>query len=206
MSTYAESAIDIMQTNLGDVLYNLSYVLSDNDDGLMPDSNAKYIIDNLQVSPIGMVQSNVPSPIHPSDATLFQDVFNPITSARCTDLFSLLLISDSSIVYRSEYPVDKPTSPILDVSADIPSTVESMLCYLYMEMYSLYTALVEHQSGNTFVITDVELSTIMSNTRAISTALGNVTNDSIVYPLLDILRYVQRAILLVKYYMPTILE
>jgi hypothetical protein len=74
-----------------------------------------------------------------------------------------------------------------------------------MEMYSLYTALVEFRTGDTFAITDVELSTMLSNTRAISTALGNVDSDSVVYPLLNILRYIQRAILLVEYYMPTIL-
>jgi hypothetical protein len=41
-----------------------------------------------------------------------------------------------------------------------------MMCYLYMEMYSLFTALVEFKQGDIFPITDVELSTMMSNTRA----------------------------------------
>jgi hypothetical protein len=63
-----------------------------------------------------MVQSDILSPVHPGDGTLSQDIFNPVVSDRCTDLFPLLLLSDSSIVYRTEYPVDKPSSPILDVS------------------------------------------------------------------------------------------
>jgi hypothetical protein len=205
MNDYTQTAISTVQYSLGDVLYNLSYILTDSN-GLISDSNARYVLNNLQVSSTGMIQSDIPSPTHPGDTKLSQDIFNPITSNRCADMFSILSLSDSLVVYRTEYPVDKPSSPILDVSKNLPSTVESMMCYLYMEMYSLYTALVEFRQGDVFSVTDVELSTIMSNTRAVSTALGNVDDDSVVYPLLDILRYIQRAILLVKYYMATILR
>jgi hypothetical protein len=205
MNDFTQTAISTVQSSLGDVLYNLSYILTDSN-GLISDSDARYILNNLQVSSTGMIQSDIPSPIHAGDVQLSQDIFNPITSNRCADKFSLLSLSDSLVVYRTEYPVDKPSSPILDASRNLPSTAESMICYLYMEMYSLYTALVEFRQGDVFSVTDVELSTIMSNTRAVSTALGNVGDDSVVYPLLDILRYIQRAILLVKYNMSTILR
>lgn len=205
MSEYTETAISTVQNSLGDVLYNLSYVLADSN-GLISDSNARYVLNNLLVSSTGIVQTEILSPTHSGDSRLSQDIFNPVTSNRCADMFSRLALSDSLVVYRTEYPVDKPSSPILNLSKDLPSSIESMMCYLYMEMYSLYTALVEFRQGDTFVVTDVELSSIMSNTRAMSTALGNMNNDSVVYPLLDILRYIQRAILLVKYYMPTILR
>jgi hypothetical protein len=205
MSVYNESAIALVQDNLGDVIYNLSYTLQDYE-GKVTDGDAHFILKNLQISPMGDVLSSISNPSHVGDGILSQDIFTPLVSNRASNVFYQISNFDTSVIHKPDYEVDKSTSILFTQGDLLNAECESMMSYLYIELYSVYTSLVEYQQGNTFPMSMPELDMLLSNLRSISTSIENLGDDLFICDLISVLRYMQRAILLVKYYIPKIVR
>jgi len=203
--TYIKTSEMVIQNELYDTLCNMSYLLQD-DGGKVLDREAKFVIRNLKVTPTGTVQGLGEDLILDHDYLLGQEVFDPTLSQYAFELYGYISALKPDYVLKSSYDPDTEISMILRYTKGLPDYAASYMSYLYLELYSLFIALIGYRTGSVFKMNLSEIDTIVKNCRYISAKIGLTGNQENTYRTLNVLKHIQRAILFVKIGIPSILR
>jgi hypothetical protein len=195
--SYIRTSERAIQDIMYDTLYNMSLLLEDNL-GKIPDREARLVIRNLVVSPTGTLQGLGESLPLDNDILLGQEQFNPFLSKYAQEVHSSLMTPNSEYVFKANYTPDIELNMIHRHTRGLPDFALSYMSYLYLELYSVFTSVVDYKAGEVLRMTVSELDIIMSNSRYISAKIGTIGNQENTYGLLNVLKHIQRAILFVK--------
>jgi hypothetical protein len=205
--TYLKTADLAVKDVLYDNLYNMSFLLKDLN-GKILDKNVKYILRNLQV----LADKSLPAfPISDvvtsHDSLLGKDVMVPELSDYAYDMYSQLGARNSARIKPKQYLyTDEPINEMLEFTKGLPTVATAYMSYAYLEMYSLFIALMEYKPGEVFKYTYEELDIVSDNLKRLSYDISTMGSSENVYRLLNILKLVQRAILFIRISIKTVLR
>ena len=191
---YIVTAEQVIQDSLYDVLYNMSFLLKDSE-GKVPDREARFVSRHLTVNPLGVV-TNIGdlSITSPYDIHLGMEVLDPKLSEKAIQLLPRVTALDAGLIVKGGYEVDSQISSMLYYSTSLSPEIRTCMAYLYLELYCMYTSIVDYRAGGIFSTSTQEVDTVMSNTRFIRDKIGQFGNQEEVYDLLNVLIHIQRAI------------
>jgi hypothetical protein len=198
ITSYIKTADPIVLNRLSSVLSNSSTLLTDSDAGKMGTREAHYITRNLNLSPTGTTVGIATTNTTPQDSLLGAETFDPQMSLRAISLYSKLSNLDTSRVELTFDP-DSNMSYALYYANVLKGEIPPLACYAYLEFYSLYTAVIDYKVGAIFPVSDSEIDRILSNLRFIGTIIGSVGDTEEVYKLMYVVKYIQKAILFIRY-------
>lgn len=192
--SYIQTADPSIQSILYDVLYNISSLLNDGDEGKIYDGECRFILLNLHISPLGKILDVPTSVSLPSDELLGSDNFDTQMSSVSIELYKNLRAYTTSPEYGEEYTIND----LFKYSDSMTSECKSYMSYAYLELFSLYRTIVEYDpSMLLFPFSATEIDILVDNLRFIIAYIGSLDAEG-VYDLLFILKRIIRQVMYVK--------
>lgn len=195
--TYIRTADPAIQEVMYDTLYNLSFMVEDVS-GKIRDREARVILTYLKVNSLGDIQDLGGDLVLPQDTILGKETFTPKLSSYAMELYTHLQTLSGTVVHKEDYTGELEPNYIFEHALEAPTPAQAYASYLYLETFTILSALVQYRSADTLKITLPEIDTMLSNCRYVMGKIGTLGNDVSVYQLLNVVKRIQSSIFFVK--------
>jgi hypothetical protein len=183
-------------------IHNLSEILGDYQ-GYLTNSTIAHIVLNLKISPPGLlIQGELIS--NYGVGNLHSKEY-PMTGYSTSVPHSVYPIYSSMMSGGTTYRVtglqlrDIIVSPLLRMSQGVDLAIDLAIKFLYLNLYSFYLQMLAlTQQGQPISYTTVEIQDIITNIRWIAFQLECSSNPIGLYPLIELLRELDRTVSFIK--------
>lgn len=195
-----------VQEHLYDALYNMSTVLEDAE-GKIAKTNANFILKNLRVTSDGSVDLPMSGVEMSHSALLGEDLLTRRLTDNAHALYKQLGSRNSDKIKPVSYfKIEDVLCSLLQSTSNQSIYTRIYSCYAYLEIHSLYLALVSHTPGDIFGYTESDLDMISTNLRYMTNTISTVDSGRNAYEALNVLKHIQRTILFVRANMKIVLR
>lgn len=204
---YLKKADPFILTNFYPTLYNTSYLLEDNQ-GKLSDRSFRFLDRHLVVDRNGSIPDMVGIATDPKyDELLGHEELHPSLTDRAFAIFDELKKRSSPLVQPPSYYQDNNIlSSSLVHSKDSAPLSLAFVSYAYLELYSMFRALMEYREGALFGYTEDDFDMLDANFRKMRQIVAEQEKTAYSYSILNVLKLIHRTILFIRANMKMVLR